>query len=137
VGAATDNFDRRMTFHHNRYENLIERTPSYRFGQGHVYNSYFKGIVSSGVHIRLGAKMRVEGSVFENSDDPVKTSDTDSAVIVGTGSFANQYVACTGSQPTSSTSGATLAIPYPFSVEATSTVKSTVLSWAGFGKITP
>jgi pectate lyase len=136
-GSDTDNFDRRITFHHNRWENVIERTPSYRYGHGHVYNSYFKGIVSSGVHIRKGATLRVEGSVFENSDDPIKTSDSGSSVLVGTGHLANVYVACTGSQPTVSTPGVSLTIPYPYTANATSTVKATVLTWAGFGKITP
>jgi len=33
----------RATFHHNYYENIGQRMPRVRFGQVHVYNSYFVG----------------------------------------------------------------------------------------------
>lgn len=143
VGSSdTDDFDRRTSFHHNRYDNVLDRTPSYRFGKGHVYNSYFKGIgpafsgTGQGVNSRMGATLLVEGNVFEDCNDPLKRSAT-SFLIVGAGSLANQFIGCSGDQESTTTSGASLTIPYTYTADATSTVKNTVLTWAGFGKITP
>lgn len=136
--SETDNFDRRITFHHNRYDYIIDRCPTYRYGQGHVYNSYFID-VGRGVNIREGATIRAEANVFESSKNPIIYTIaplTVSYVDLGAGgSFSNQYIDCTGSQPTSSTGS--LTIPYTYTLDATSVVKNTVLTWAGFGKITP
>jgi len=149
--SPTDNFNRRATFHHNHYNGVIDRCPSYRFGQGHVYNSYFQdvgpaftgtpdigGDVAEGVcvHIRAGATVKVEGSVFENSNDPIVVQ-SDSFVIVGTSNLASQFTGCSGKQPINSTTGASLTIPYAYTAAATSTVKNTFLTWAGSGKINP
>jgi pectate lyase len=37
----TDRGTLRVTFHHNRYENVGQRTPRVRFGDVHVYNNYY------------------------------------------------------------------------------------------------
>jgi pectate lyase len=132
-GTGDAVFNRRATMHHNRWENMGERAPRYNSGEGHVYNSWFKNLTSSCINLYNGAKVRVEGSVFENSDDPVAPKDSSTFVIVGTGTLANQYTNCTGSQPTSSTTSST--IPYTYTAEATSTVKQTVIDSAGAGKI--
>lgn len=54
----------KITFHNNRFENLNSRVPSMRFGEGHVYNNYYKGILTTAINSRMGAKMRIEHNVF-------------------------------------------------------------------------
>jgi len=39
--SDTDNFDRKVTFHHNWYRNIKSRLPLNRFGNAHVYNNYY------------------------------------------------------------------------------------------------
>lgn len=77
-------------------------------------------------------------AAFENTNAGYNGTGYGSYVIPGSGSVANQYIDCSGTQPTSSTPEApTLTIPYSYTPDATSTVKNTVLTWAGFGKINP
>ncbi len=134
VGSSdSDNYDRRITYHHNYFKNCNSRLPSYRFGTGHVFNNYYYGIMTTGINSRMGAKLRIENNVFENSTDPIGSWDSDDVGywhLVG-----NQYINCTGSMPTSSTTSYTP--PYSYSLTATGSVKSTVTSGAGSGKINP
>jgi len=134
IGSSdSDNFDRRVTFHHNYYFNVNSRTPSYRFGTGHVYNSYFQGIAASGVNSRMGAVLRVEGNVFENVNDPITSLDSSQ---VGFWQVAdNQFINCTGNQPT--TSNGTFNPPYNYKLDSSSSVKATVQQFAGVGKTDP
>src|SRR5215475_2067141 len=77
IGASdSDDVDRMTTFHHNFHQNVASRTPSYRFGTGHVFNSYFSGVFTSGVNSRMGAVLRIEGNVFENTKDPITSLDS-------------------------------------------------------------
>ena len=134
VGSSdSDNYDRRITYNHNYFRNCNSRLPSYRFGQGHVFNNYYYGIMTTGINSRMGAKLRIDNNVFENSDDPIGSWDSDN---VGYWHLSgNQYINCTGSMPTSSTTS--YNPPYSYSLTATGSVKSTVTSGAGSGKINP
>jgi pectate lyase len=134
VGSSdSDNYDRKVTYHHNYFRNCNSRLPSYRFGTGHVFNNYYEGILTTGVNCRMGAVLRIENNVFENSKDPIGYWDSDATGywhLVG-----NQYINCTGSMPTTSTGSFTP--PYGYTLDATSSVKSIVTSGAGAGKINP
>lgn len=134
VGSSdSDNYDRRITYHHNYFRNCNSRLPSYRFGQGHIFNNYYYGIMTTGINSRMGAKLRIDNNVFENSDDPIGSWDSDN---VGYWHLSgNQYINCTGSMPTSSTTS--YSPPYSYSLTATGSVKSTVTSGAGSGRINP
>ena len=134
IGSSdSDNFDRTTTFHHNYYNNIASRVPSYRFGHGHVYDTYFLGVFISGVNSRMGAVLRVEGNVFENSTDPITSLDSSQ---VGFWDVAdNQFVNSTGNQPT--TSNGTFVPPYTYHLDSSSTVKNLVTQWSGVGKTDP
>ena len=56
----------RVTYHHNLWSNVNSRAPSLRFGTGHIYNSVFTNIPTSGINSRMGAQVLVENSVFTN-----------------------------------------------------------------------
>ena len=121
------------TFHHNFYQNVASRTPSYRFGTGHVFNSYFSGVFTSGVNSRMGAVLRIEGNVFENTKDPITSMDSSEVGFWDVGD--NQFINSTGNQPT--TSNGRFVPPYNYPLDNSGVVKALVTQWAGVGKTDP
>lgn len=75
--SETDNESRNVTYHHNRFENINSRLPLFRYGTGHVFNNYYKDVVSTGINSRLGACIRIENNVFENVHNPYVTAYSD------------------------------------------------------------
>lgn len=71
-----DNFDRRITWHHNYWHHVNSRLPLFRFGKGHIYNNYYHNVDTSAVNSRMGAVIRVERNVFENTKNPVMSQDS-------------------------------------------------------------
>lgn len=135
VGSSdSDNFDRKITFHHNYYSNITERAPSYRFGTAHVFNNYYKGVYGSGVNSRMGALIFVEKNYFDGCKDPIvtKNSTTNGFWTVSNNVFDN----CTGNQPTTSTGTAfTPTYNYTSVVTNQTDVKTVVMQYAGVGKL--
>ncbi|MBD2715199.1 carbohydrate-binding protein [Microvirga sp. STR05] len=70
----TDNFDRKITYHHNRFENINSRLPLFRFGSGHVFNNYYKDIASTSINSRMGACVKIENNYFDNARNPYVTA---------------------------------------------------------------
>lgn len=71
-----DNFDRRITWHHNHWYHVNSRLPLFRFGKGHIYNNYYQNVDTSAINSRMGAIIRVEKNVFENTKNPVMSQDS-------------------------------------------------------------
>ncbi|MDR7088867.1 pectinesterase family protein [Cellvibrio fibrivorans] len=71
-----DNFDRRITWHHNYWHHVNSRLPLFRFGKGHIYNNYYHNVDTSAINSRMGAIIRVERNVFENTKNPVMSQDS-------------------------------------------------------------
>ncbi len=143
IGSSdTDNYDRKITFHHNYYRNIKERMPSYRFGTGHVYNNYYLDVLSMAVNSRMGACLRVERNYFEDSSDPVITKNStsdgnwDLSDSVSGAVNSNIYLNCTGSMPAASTCAFDPPYIYAAYLDAAADVKANVLANAGVGKIT-
>lgn len=132
IGSSdSDNFDRRITYHHNMFSNISQRIPSYRFGTGHVVNNYFVNIRSTGINSRMGACVRVENNVFENARSPLITSGPP------LGNFQvsnNSFTGTTGINPPT-TSNCTATIPYTFIPDPVADVKQKVMAGAGAGKL--
>ena len=88
--AAADRGKLRVTFHHNLFDKVQQRTPRVRFGQVHVYNNYYKvqdlpGFVYSwGVGIE--SQIYAENNLFK-ADDSV-TPDQLIERLNGTAIFA-------------------------------------------------
>ncbi|MFS1512080.1 pectate lyase family protein [Chengkuizengella sp. SCS-71B] len=134
VGSSdSDNYDRKITYHHNRWENVFSRGPLFRFGQGHLYNNYYNNIIDTGINSRMGATLKIENNHFENSKDPIVSlySSEIGYWDVSNNIFQNN----TGNQPTTSTVSYTP--PYTYSLDPVENVKSIVISNAGVGKIDP
>jgi pectate lyase len=119
-----------VTYDHNYWYNINSRTPSLRFGTGHVYDNYFAN-GDTGVHSRENAQMLVENNVFRSVSTPIETtgdSDVDGYVNqsgndIGTGT---NNITQTGTFTTA---------PYAYTLDATSGVIASVTAGVGTGKI--
>ena len=142
IGSSdSDDYDRKITFHHNIYSNVKSRTPSYRGGTGHMFNNYYVNVSGSGINSRVGAKLRIEGNVFEN----VGCGSVDSKTGFAEGPIGayysskigywdvrdNIFIDCKGNQPTTSTCSFNPPYDYSRVLQPASLVKDTVLRYAG------
>lgn len=133
VGSSdNDDSDRRITFHHNRINNVNSRLPSYRGGNGHVFNNYFENVPTSGVNSRVGACLRVEGNHFFKVKNPITTLDSPAG---GTDRIDNVFEETTGTQE--SGEDCSWTAPYDYPLDSSATVKALVLEHAGVGKTDP
>jgi len=75
VGSNDDGDDGStdLTFHHNWYENINSRTHLVREARAHFYNNYFSEILGTGLNVRNGASILVEGNFFTESRNPLGT----------------------------------------------------------------
>jgi pectate lyase len=83
IGSSDDDAaNTNITFHHNWYENIQQRTPLLRHGLAHSYNNYFSNLSNSdmihGINSRMGGRILVEGNYFKNSNNPLIASDDSS-----------------------------------------------------------
>ncbi|MBF8188184.1 RICIN domain-containing protein [Nonomuraea sp. K274] len=121
----------RVTYHHNWFDGTNQRNPRVRFGNPvHVYNNFYGNVGSYGVASTEGAGVLVEGNYFENTDDPFHLGEGDS----GPGSLVarNNHFVNSGSGETGGSVG---SIPYSYSLDTASNVKSIVTAGAGAGRI--
>src|SRR5262245_60668350 len=151
IGSSdTDSAERRVTYAHNRYENLGSRLPFQRFGYVHSYNNYFNNITGSGINPRMGGHILVENNFFENALNPVFSQST----ILGQWDLRNNnarssadnarfnitWTACSGSTPcqkaTNWTTTATfpISLPYTYTTYAPEVSKCIALNAAGSGR---
>ncbi|HWO08092.1 MAG TPA: polysaccharide lyase family 1 protein [Polyangiaceae bacterium] len=84
-----DDTERYVTFHHNRYENVVSRTPLQRFGYIHLFNNYYGSITGSGINVRMGGVALVESNFFEHVANPVTSRFSD---VVGYWELRNNHV---------------------------------------------
>src|SRR5690606_1170074 len=75
--SDSDDTERYITFHHNRYENVVSRTPLHRFGYAHLFNNYFGRILDSGINVRMGGVALSEANYFEDAHNPVTSRYSD------------------------------------------------------------
>ncbi|MEV6846480.1 pectate lyase [Actinoplanes sp. NPDC051411] len=133
--ASEDTGHLRITYHHNAFINCAERGPRVRFGNPvHVFNNYYTNTTSFDYSYSIAttenAGVLVEGNYFENITDPTHLSEGDSDP--GNLVARNNYSVNSG---TILTSGSVGSIPYSYTVDTPSSVKSIVTAGAGTGKI--
>ena len=87
--SDSDDTERYVTFHHNRYENVVSRTPLQRFGLIHVFNNYYGRITGSGINVRMGGIALIESNFFENAANPITSRFTD---VAGFWELRNNHV---------------------------------------------
>ncbi|KAG8677974.1 hypothetical protein FRC09_020235 [Ceratobasidium sp. 395] len=110
-----------VTYAYNKWYNLNSRTPSFRFGHGHIFNNYFVSN-NDGINTRVGAELLVQNNVFESVGKPLYSTDNGYANASGNdfGGASNTALATSWS-----------SVGYSYSLTATSSVKSYVNSNAG------
>ncbi|GAA1360859.1 family 16 glycoside hydrolase [Catellatospora chokoriensis] len=121
----------RVTYHHNWFDGSGTRHPRVRFGNPvHVYNNYYRGN-EYGVASTCGAGVLVEGNYFEDVDEPTAVGYADSPV----GAIVQRNNYFVGSGSPASGGGSVNSIPYSYTLQAASSIKSIVTSGAGTGRI--
>lgn len=132
VGSSdSDNYDRKITYHHNYIKDCNSRLPLYRFGHGHIYNNHYENTLSSTINSRMGAKLRIENNYFKNCTHPVTSmysSENGFWDVEG-----NIYDNCSGDQPTAS--NCSCNPPYTYTLDKASDVPEIVKRYAGVGVI--
>ncbi|WP_211288654.1 pectate lyase family protein [Actinophytocola xinjiangensis] len=121
----------RVSYHHNWFDGTNQRHPRVRFGDPvHVYNNYYDGVGDYGVASTVEAGVLVEGNYFENTDSPCELGQGSSPagdLVARNNHFVNSG-AC-------ATQGSVNGIPYSYSLDPASNVKSIVENGAGTGKV--
>ncbi|KAF9465581.1 pectate lyase B [Collybia nuda] len=110
-----------VTYANNYFSNINSRTPSFRFGRGHIYNNLFDNN-GDGINTRVGAQLLVENNVFSGCKKPLYATDGGFAVARG-----NDFGGAANTAPSGSFSSA----PYSYSLIGASSVRSAVASSAG------
>jgi pectate lyase len=129
--ASEDTGKLHVTVDHNYFKNINSRTPSLRFGTGHVYNNYFV-TGSTGAHSRMGAQMLVQNNVFSGVGTPIQ-DDVDSDEPGHVNESGNDFG--TGTNKITNGIGSFTSAPYSVTLEAISGLASSVPANAGTGKI--
>jgi pectate lyase len=131
-----------VTLHHNWYsDNTIERMPSVRNGQVHVFNNYYNAPGNNYcIRTRIAAQILAENNSFENVKNPWEryvSSGTPGKIKLS----GNLTVNCTFVAYAADGEGNTREIPdgtdtvftppYAYTLESASTVKASVMAGAG------
>lgn len=154
IGSSdSDNKNTNITFHHNWYKNIEQRTPLIRHALVHMYNNYWSNdridYMFHAINSRMSAKALIESNYFYNVNNPLIASDdssqpgcwqtnNDNTVLpyiyysrtVGNGALVVPAVVDGQLQSTCS-----ITVPYTVDMDHSSTVPDVVMANAGVGKI--
>lgn len=68
----SDNFDRKTTMHHNKFEAIESRMPLLRYGKLHMLNNYLVDCPDgNGLNVRIQSNAYVEKNYFDNVKKPI------------------------------------------------------------------
>ncbi|RAK63828.1 T9SS type A sorting domain-containing protein [Hymenobacter edaphi] len=136
--TESDTFDRKITYHHNRFENINSRLPLFRGGTGHVFNNYYRNIASTAINSRVGACLKIENNYFDNVKNPYVSAYS---AVVGFGDISGNLLtngtAFQYSSDTYALGACTATVPYVYSgvLNTAADVPAVVLAGAGIGKL--
>lgn len=111
-----------VTYAFNYFKNINSRTPSFRFGKGHIFNNVFDDN-NDGINTRVGAQLLIQNNVW-NAGNKKPLYSTDQGYAVATG---NDF----GGKSNEAPAGTLTSVPYAFSLIATSSVRGSVVGQAG------
>ena len=146
----SDNYDRKTTMHHNKFENIKSRMPLFRFGKLHFFNNYMVNCPEGdGVNCRINSNCYINHNYFDNVKKPVfgKLSENGAAHLVD-----NKFIDCSrlasdlisddspDADPLSSSEtyyDTDYVPPYLYSavLDSVSNVPELINEWAGVNKI--
>ncbi|KAL0564497.1 hypothetical protein V5O48_017546, partial [Marasmius crinis-equi] len=125
VGHSDSNGDEdkaiTVTYANNYFSNLNSRTPSFRFGTGHLFNNFFENN-SDGINARQGAQLLVENNVWIGAKKALYSTD---------GGFAVERGNSFGGGENSAPAGTLDEVPYEYTLLDASEVQTSVQSNAG------
>jgi pectate lyase len=131
-----------LTFHHNWYENLNSRAHMVREAQAHFYNNYYSKILGTGLNVRNGAKVLVEGNYFTEARNPLGTFfflDNNPVYQVRDNFFTSSVVweAAAEERPAGPNvmSTGSVSVPYTYALDPAQGVPDIVRANVGVGKI--
>ncbi|KAF5375490.1 hypothetical protein D9757_009939 [Collybiopsis confluens] len=110
-----------VTMANNYWTDLNSRTPSFRFGHGHIYNNVFDAN-NDGINTRDGAQLLVENNVWTGTDKPLYETDDGFAVARG-----NDFGGAANTAPV----GTFTTAPYSYSLIPVASVRASVVASAG------
>lgn len=124
--SAEDTGHLHVTYANNRWNNINSRTPSIRFGTGHIFNSYYSNILDTGINTRMGAQVLVQSTVFESS--ATKVIESADSKTVG---YAVVQDVDLGGGTNSAATGTLTSVPYSYTLLGSKNVKAAVVASAG------
>ena len=154
IGSSdSDDKNTNITFHHNWYKNIEQRTPLIRHALVHMYNNYWSNdrmdYMFHAINSRMSAKALVESNYFYNVNNPLIASDDSSqpgcwqtnnentvlpsiyySRTVGNGALIIPEVVDGQLQSTCSVN-----VPYSVEMDHSSEVPAIVMANAGVGKV--
>ncbi|WP_053094212.1 hypothetical protein [Cellvibrio sp. pealriver] len=154
IGSSdSDNKNTNITFHHNWYKNIEQRTPLIRHALVHMYNNYWSNdrmdYMFHAINSRMNAKALVESNYFYNVNNPLIASDDSSvpgcwqtnndntvlpeiyySLTVGNGALVIPQVVDGQLQSTCA-----VTVPYVVEMDAANDVPAIVMANVGVGKI--
>jgi pectate lyase len=139
--SDSDSGRRLITYHHNRWENINSRGPLWRFGEGHLFNNYYDGIVSTGINSRMEAKLRIENNHFANAQNPIVSCYSTKVGYWDTRNNKYENVTwkvlsdCLAYGDSNDTPTTTYNPPYSYTLTPTADVKTHVINCSGVGKL--
>ncbi|KAF8169813.1 pectate lyase [Pholiota molesta] len=110
-----------VTLANNYWTDLNSRTPSFRFGHGHIFNNFFEDN-NDGINTRDGAQLLVENNVWTGTSKPLYDTDTGFAIARG-----NDFGGAANTAPV----GTFTTAPYSYSLLAVGSVEASVVANAG------
>lgn len=113
-----------VTYANNYFSNINSRGPSFRFGTGHIFNSYMD-TMDTGINTRMGAELLVESSVFKGVADAIESADSND---VG---FAVVKDVDLGSGANTAGAGDLSTVPYEYTLLGADAVVASVMAEAG------
>ncbi|KAI0809717.1 pectate lyase a [Xylaria sp. FL0064] len=124
---AEDSGHLHVTYYGNWWDNINSRTPMYRFGEGHVFNSYFSNEGDTVIDTRDLAQMLIESSVWESCPKKaIFTNDSN----VGPGYAVVNDIDLGGSENLAPIGTLTL-VPYSYTLLGSANTKASVMANAG------
>ncbi|KAH8827790.1 pectin lyase fold/virulence factor [Flagelloscypha sp. PMI_526] len=111
-----------VTYALNYWKNIDSRTPVFRAGHGHIFNSFFESN-NDGINTRAGAQLLVENNVWSGGSNPLYSTNGGFAVARG-----NDF---DGAGTNTAPVGNFTAAPYDYTLLATSEVRAKVIADAG------
>ncbi|MFD0200460.1 MULTISPECIES: pectate lyase family protein [Saccharothrix] len=127
----------RVTYHHNWFDRTFERSPRVRFGETvHVFNNYYTNVNNNAdsyaIASLMDAGLLVERNVFENVRQACWSAsgyaDSDPGRLVARDNSLTDSGPC-------EVNGTVAPIPYSYTADDVSTVKSSVTAGSGAGKL--